>query len=91
MSISGTAIILSVSGAGPDPNSGERSLHIDYKYAPPVYLRGLLEGGRVYIPIAGKTETELAQLAQQTALDFCNNETEGTEEFTLSDVFGGRL
>jgi hypothetical protein len=66
--------------------SGVAVLNVSYRAAP--IVNGFDSGG-VRIPVGNLTETELNAQVQQAIMDQANASLPG-ENFTLSDVLGGR-
>jgi len=89
MSTTGRTVMLQAWGITEDPTQvSERSMRFDYRYSP---ISGGIEGGSLYVPLNGHTETELTQLAQARAVILCSSELQGIDEFELADIYGGKI
>lgn len=89
MSSSGRKIFAIAAGVQPDGNNGDiLSYRVNYFYGPKI---GGMEGDSIFVPLEGRTETELNMLAQQGVLARANADTNHLEDFVLSDIYGGRV
>ena len=96
MSTTGRVIMLSAYGISDNSSiTGEEGLvqmRFDYRYSPTTGPNNSgTEGGSVYVPLYGHTETELTSLAQAKVIEHCNLELFGIDVFQLTDVYGGKL
>jgi hypothetical protein len=94
MSVSGRKLFCKVISVLQE--NGIENMVAIYEYSPYIPVtHGILQGGQVTVDITGLTETEINSKIQQSLCDGANLEIISMqldpENFTLSDVRGGRI
>ena len=69
-------------------NAGELVYFTNYKITNPVYPH---QDGQIETPIGSLTESTFNATFQQAVAEFANFQSENVDQYTSSDVYGGRI